>query len=517
MAEPGALAEGRSLAAEAGAARSVATAGTRGPGLYARLAFGLIVLVLALSALSVAVTLHAGRLYLLELNQRLNQELAANLIAGQHLRVREGQFDREALDAVFHTYMVVNPSIEVYLLNPQGRVLAYSAPPGKVKRQYVDIEPVHAFLHERGRRPILGDDPRQPGEHKVFSVAPVGPPDDPQGYLYVVLAGEQQTSIASTLQGSYILRLWLVALGTSASVAVLVGLLLLRLVTRRLRTLDRALQGFEAENFERFVPPPDLDTRSRDELGRLGGAFVRMAEQIIAQVRALKRTDALRRELVANVSHDLRTPIASLQGYLETLRMKEAELSEEDRRQYLDIAVRHGERLGTLVAELFELAKLDAGPAELQPEPFHLAELVQDVALKFRLRAGQAGVEIVTHIAPDLPFVRADIGLIERVLENLLENALRHTPAGGRIDLQVQRAADRVGVQVADTGEGISPEELPHVFDRFYQSRKGEGRGGAGLGLAIAKRILDLHASPIGVESPPGGGTRFDFSLPACR
>lgn len=486
--------------------------------LYARLALGLVGLVAALGGLYVAVTLHTGRLYFQELNQKLNHTLAANLIAEKGLAVEDGRFDRKALGEVFHTYMVVNPAIEVYLLDGAGRILAYSAPPGKVKRERVDLAPVRTFLRQRDRMPIVGDDPRSPDGRKVFSAAPIGPAGAPQGYLYVVLAGEEHDSVAQMLQGSYMLRLSLYGAGAVAVVGVAAGLLLLGRVTRRLRTLDRAMAAFQAGGFERFEPPPGLDTRSGDELGRLGRTFSQMAGRITSQVGALKQTDALRRELVANVSHDLRTPIASLQGYLETLLMKDAALSEAERRQYLEIAMGHSERLGKLVSELFDLAKLDSGHTELHAEAFALGELVQDVVLKYRLGAERRGVAVDAEIPEGLPFVNADVGLIERVLENLLDNALRHTAAGGRVLVALRDAGDAVAVQVADTGRGIPPEELPYVFDRFYQVKKSEreGSGGVGLGLAIAKRILELHASPIAVDSAPDAGTRFDFALPAC-
>lgn len=486
--------------------------------LYARLALGLVLLVALLGGLYLMVMLHAGRLYFQELNQQLNQELAANLIAENRLRVEDGRFDPAALEPIFHTYMVINPSIEVYLLDAAGHILAYSAPPGKVKRERVDLAPVLAFLRGDPHSPIVGDDPRDTGGHKVFSAAPVGPATQPQGYLYVVLAGEHLDSVAAMLQDSYILRLALYALGAAALAGILTGLWILRVITRRLRHLDRAMMTFEAAGFSHFTLPADCDTTSGDELSRLGHTFSRMAERITSQVGTLKQTDALRRELVANVSHDLRTPIASLQGYLETLLIKEDVLSAEERRQYLAVALRHSERLGKLVAELFELAKLDSGHTELHREAFAPGELVQDVVLKYQLPAEREGVKIEARIPPDLPFVNADIGLIERVLENLLDNAIRHTPRGGQVAVSLTVDADQVAVQVTDTGCGIPSEELPYVFDRFYQVKKSqqEAGSGIGLGLAIAKRILDLHASRIAVASSPQTGTRFDFALPAC-
>ena len=385
-----------------------------------------------------------------------------------------------------------------------------------MKRQHVDLAPVRAFLDSGRHLPIVGDDPRDPNGRKVFSAAPIGPLDDPQGYLYVVLAGEQLDSAAAMLRDSYILRVALYGVAGAALFGVLAGLWLLFRITRRLRRLDRAMSTFEAGDFTRLPPPDEFDTGSEDELGRLGRTFRSMAERITAQVGTLKQTDALRRELVANVSHDLRTPIASLQGYLETLLMKADTLSAEERSQYLHIAMRHSQRLGMLVAELFELAKLESGHTRLHREAFAPGELVQDVVLKYRLPARAAGVRIETDIPPDLPFVEADIGLIERVLENLLDNAVRHTPAGGRVTVTLAADAGRVRVQVADTGDGIPEDELPHLFDRFYQVKKSqrEAGSGVGLGLAIVKRILELHAVSIDVYSTLRAGTRFDFSLP---
>jgi two-component system OmpR family sensor kinase len=484
--------------------------------LYARLALGLVALVMLLGAVNLAILLHAGRLYQQELNQRLNRTLAANLIEENKLRVEDGRFDPAALEPIFHAYMVINPAIEVYLLNADGRILAFSAPAEKVKREHVDLAPIRAFLHTGDHLPILGDDPRDSVGRKVFSAAPIGPENRPHGYLYVVLAGEQLDSTAAMLRDSYILRAALYVVIGAALFGVLAGLWLLFWITRRLRRLDRAISAFAADDFSHLPPLAEIDTDSEDELGRLGRTFKTMAERITEQVGTLKQTDALRRELVANVSHDLRTPIASLQGYLETLLMKADTLGSEERNQYLQIAMRHSERLGALVAELFELAKLESGHTQLHREAFSPGELVQDVVLKYQLPAQEAGIHIEADIPPDLPFINADIALIERVLENLLDNAVRHTPAGGSVMVTLSSDAGQVKVQVADTGHGIPAEELPHLFDRFYQVKKSqrEAGDGVGLGLAIVKRILELHAVSISVSSTLRAGTRFDFSLP---
>jgi len=245
--------------------------------------------------------------------------------------------------------------------------------------------------------------------------------------------------------------------------------------------------------------------------------FAAMAERIRSQMSGLKESDRLRRELVANVSHDLRTPLASLRGYLEALTLKEESIGPAERRVCLETASRSAERLSRLTLELFELAKLDAYELTPELEPFSPAELIQDVMLKFQLRARQKGIDISVDIPPDAPFVNGDIGMIERVLSNLLENALRHTPERDRIKLSVRPNADDCVLMVEDTGAGISSKDLPHVFKRFYRSADG-GRlaAGSGLGLAIAQRIVDLHGGKLSVDSEAGIGSVFAFNLPVA-
>jgi PAS domain S-box-containing protein len=246
---------------------------------------------------------------------------------------------------------------------------------------------------------------------------------------------------------------------------------------------------------------------------------LRQAHGEIAELN--KRLEAenvyLRRDLIANVSHDLRTPLAALHGYLETLLVKGASLSPEQRNGYLETAVRQSERLGTLIGELFELVKLDFRGFEIHPEPVQLGELAQDVLQKFGLAAEAKQVALKADIGPGLPSVQADMGLMERVLENLIDNALRHTPAGGAVSVAVRPRGERVQVRVADTGSGIPQAEIPHIFERFYRVDKSRAArtGGAGLGLAIVKRIMDLHAAGVEVESAPLRGAAFSFSLPA--
>jgi signal transduction histidine kinase len=414
----------------------------------------------------------------------------------------------------FDTLMLTNPAIELYLLDEAGNILAFHAPKKNVIRRRVDLAPLRAMLAENAEFPILGDDPRDAARKKIFSVAKLSGRQNMAGYLYVIIGGEQYDTVVDELANSYVLRqgVWIIISGVLF--ATLAGLMIFAVLTGKLRRLTIAMESFRGSDFREKILVP-AQPHSGDELDRLADTYNAIVERVTTQLKELQQHDEARRDMIANVSHDLRTPIASLRGYLETLLLKQDSASREELRNYLEIATRQSERLAALVSELFELAKLDAEYARINPEPLQLAELAHDVLHKFELEAQNKRVRLVGAISPEAPFVRADIGLIERVLQNLLENALRHTPEGGEVKLSVAAGANGVAVEVHDTGSGIPEAEVPFIFDRFYRVDKSRNlsSGGAGLGLAITKRILDLHQSVIEVESGPGRGTTFRFAL----
>ena len=493
--------------------------------LYAKLAAVLFGLFCLIGAVIILLTLYSTQLYFQEVSQKLNKTLAERMVSSEIL-IQDGQVNEEALKELFRQLMVINPSIELYLLDPRGKILTFSAPTGKIKRERVSLDSLHRFLSGAEDFPILGDDPRDLVRKKVFSVFPVETLSGSiEGYLYIILGGEEFDSVMQMLEESYILRLSIWTVGAILVCTLLAGLLCFKLLTRKLNALASAMETFtrcefpEQRDGSSLVGARGKESRQGDDIDELETMFAQMADRIHQQVLQLKETDQLRRELVANVSHDLRTPVTSLQGYLETLQLKEGALSPQDRQRYLKIAAAQSKHLGELITELFELAKLNSQEMKPRLEPFSLAELVQDVVQKFRLLSESKQVTLQATLGEGLPFVSADIGLIERALENLIENGLRYAPSGGRVMVALSLKDENIMVRVTDTGCGIPPEDLPHIFDRYYQGNKKRQAGdtGAGLGLAITKRICDLHGSAIEVQSVVNGGTTFSFSLPTVR
>jgi signal transduction histidine kinase len=489
--------------------------------LFARLSSALLVIILLIGGGFYWVEQFSTRLYYEELTQRLNASIAM-YVTGERTLIENDEVNRGALELLAQQAMIINPTVEVYLLDRQGAILGHGLPPEEILASTVDLRPVKALIEGGVDMPFKGTDPRNPDGKKIFSAFPVMHEDRLQGYLYAILGGKKYDELASSIRGSYVRKISLGAITAIVVGGFLVGLLVFNLMTRRLTRLTRDVQQFTRSGFD---PAAAIAANpASDEIGQLGSAFNIMAAKIEEQFQSLKETDRLRRELVSNVSHDLRTPLASMHGYVDTLLIKNETLSREERRHYLEITRKHTHRLGQLIGDLFELSKLDSASIKPNLEDFSLAELLHDVSQDFELDAQQRGVTMTVEAAPDPAMVCADIGLMQRVLENLLKNALKYTPGGGSITISLKAQPDHVAVAVADTGCGIAEKDLEHIFDRFYrietsgqagaENGAASDAGSAGLGLAIVKRILELHGSRITVVSSLNEGTRFEFELP---
>ncbi len=446
--------------------------------------------------------------------QRLSRGLAEHIARSGELMDARGMRGGE-VRALFGKLMAVNPSVEVYLLDEQGRILGHDAPSGHLKRDRVDLAPVRALLGG-APLPILGDDPRSASGRKVFNAAPLWVQGRQAGYIYVVLVGEQREALAASIAGNATLRTTLWSLAIVAVVGLMAGVVAFRWVTRPLRQLTRRIQAFDvdAAGAGTPLPPTPLRAGERDELAILQHSFGHMAQRLGEQWQQLRQQDLQRRELVANISHDLRTPLSSLHGYLETLALKDATLSAEERQRYLSIALSQSHKVGRLAQALFELARLEHGGVVLERQAFSLPDLVQDVFQKFELAAQSRRQVLAADIPPGLPVVEADLGLIERVLTNLLDNAIRHTPEGGRITVTLRAAQGEVQVSIADTGPGIAPERRDTLFNTppALGSRRPDS---GGLGLLIVHRILQLHGREIRLLDSRQGAL-FVFTLAAA-
>ena len=478
---------------------------------YGKLSAVLLLLLLVLGAAQLYITYQSYQQFQSAADQQLNIDLAKNMAKELEPELR----DTMAVDSIksaIHYMMVFNPRIEIYVLDHEGEIMAYfSEQAEEVENTQIDMDPVMRFLEMPEQELILGDDPRNPGGQKPFSAAELKIGPSGHGYLYIILGSEQYESTLSMIQNSYILQTSLKIFGIILGLTAIAGLVLFALLTRRLRSMTDKVSEFEEGNLE-----VRLDDNSKDELGLLARCFNRMANKIQSNMEELKKTDKLRRNLIANVSHDLRSPLASMQGYIETILIKDSNLDKEERDRYLNTILKNTTMMRQLVDELFELSKLDAQQVEPDKELFSIAELVQDLLLKLQPRAEEKNIALVSDLDQKLPQVYADISHVERALTNIVENAIRYSSPGKEVIIDLEHKKAEIIVSIKDTGSGIKEEDLPHIFERFYRADKSRSKsdGSTGLGLAIANKIIELNDSEIRVESKEGVGTRFWFALP---
>ncbi len=478
-----------------------------------RLAVVFAVLLLLCSGTSAWLQLRSTRMHELEVVQGLSRDVASSIARDVQLTDANGLMPN-ALRNLFQQLMMVNPSVEVYLLDPQGQIVSHAAPDGRLRRDHVDLAPVHKLL-DGGMLPVLGDDPRSLDGRKVFSAAPISLNGREVGYVYVILLSEAHDLLAARGSANAVLNTALWSIGMVAVLCLAAGLIAFTLITRPLRRLTDTVRGFDIDGAPRELPAPLASSvSSRDEITVLDGAYRQMVVRMGEQWRTLTRQDLERRELIASISHDLRTPLSSLHGYLETLLLKDESLTAFERRRYLGIALDQSRKVGGLAQSLFELARLEYGFVQPEREPFSMSDLMQDVFQKFELAAQARGVQLTAQFPPRLPAVNADLGLIERVLSNLLDNALRYAPQGGRIDVSLAaHSVDTVEVTVSDNGPGIPLEQREGLFERPFTV--GGARRAGGLGLRIVHRILELHGSRIELLDTPEQGASFRFLLSA--
>lgn len=481
--------------------------------LYFRIAFILAIVVGTLAFFLMRNSFKLSEEYHNEITQLLNKDVSKFLVDEVGDLFDGEEVNGEQLGVMMHHVMATNPSTEVYLLDLEGKILKHVAMDKIVKADKVSIEPIRTFIENNGEIYIKGDDPKEIGAEKIFSAAPYFNNGEKVGYIYTIVGGREYDAIASTHKSGYVRNLGFRNIGIISLIVFAKGLLLFFFLTKNFKKLSKAFLKFK---------DGDLDARVEDvnkgEFGMMANTYNQMADTIQENIEKLTGVDNLRKELIANISHDLRTPIASIKGYTETLLIKKEQLSDKDQEKYLQVVLKNSNKLQKLVDDLFELSKLEAKHTELNPEALQLAELIQDIADKYRIIAKEKGISFNTVYSKNLPIVEADLALIDRALQNIIDNAIKFCEQGDVITLELSKNGDSIRTKVSDTGAGIDAEELPHIFERY---RKGkiltDAQKGSGLGLAIVKKIMELHETDVHVDSQINVGTTFYFDLPHGR
>lgn len=484
--------------------------------LIAKLSITFALLLLLMGAAYILTSIYFTNQYFEETSQRLNASLAEHLIEEKFQNaspfLEDGSVNKPLFGDLMHDMMAVNRSIEVYLLDQDGGalysvVLDHSRSDKPVTS--VDLGPVNQFISTKGQEFVLGDDPREPGRQTTFSAAPYSV-DGKDGFIYIVLSGQELQGVQSSLLSSYFLQLGVGSLVLTALFVALVGLIAIWFLTKNLRSIVHVVQRFREGDLDARIANPE-----NSDVEVLAKTFNDMADTIVQNMDDLKGVDRLRRELIANVSHDLRTPLAILKGYIETLQIKKETLSEMEKDQYLEIVEESSNRLSFMISQLFEYSKLEAKQIEPEKEAFQIADLAGDLTASYQVIAQKKNIDLKLNAESGVPLAFADISLVERAIQNLLDNAMKFTPDGGEINLKVGATNQGISVTVSDTGPGIEEADQAAIFERYEQTKQDHKRQGIGLGLAIVKKIMELHNTTITLQSKVNEGSSFQFVLPA--
>jgi len=484
--------------------------------LYQRIA---VVLVLSFIAIACTLSFWSAKL---ELTARHKAEQHLHLNLAEHIGhdnplLKEGVYDYQALKNLFHSLMILGPSFEFYFIAPNGDILSYFSESTQVERQRINTAPLIDYINRHQPLPIYGDDPKHATQQKIFSTAPIYSEDNLQGYLYIIIGGEIYDSVLSDVQSEQYLSQSLLFIVGVVVFFFFILLILLRFLTQPLKLLSNNIGEFKRSNFDishiRLLPWP---AAKHNELHELGQVFNEMATQINAQLLLLQNIDKTRREMLTDLSHDLRTPLAALQGYLETIQLKGNTLSDQQHQQFIGIAFKNANQLKKLVDQIFELAHLESGQVSLQHENFPLAELLHDIVAKFQHALQAKSIQLTIDPFEGEFIVNSDIGKLERVLSNLIDNAIRHSSSQGKITIKISvNHPQQLNIAVIDNGTGIGHHDLPYIFEPRFRASNAicDDKEHGGLGLAITKKLLLLLGSDIHVHSELGKGTRFDFNI----
>ena len=493
--------------------------------LHGRFVLALLVSFLAITLLGGALLFSSTVRYQNHITQIMHRDLA-KYVAEHYTFDKDGKFNVDNIKHTFHNLMILGPNFEFYILDTEGEIIAFSAEKKKIQRQSVSLNNIKNYhTQENISAPLYGDDPRKENRKKVFSAYPIYKNESHLGYVYVILGSEIYDQISNVLFESKMVRWGFSMLILGLIFWLLVLLWVSGMITRPLKKLTHQVErlsksGFSRENITNQKLREDFliwDKRNKNEIHVLGTSFRQSIDTLSDQYKKVVTIDELRQELLSHISHDLRTPLASLLGYLETWELNKDSLTKEESEHYIGTAKVNAKKISLLIEQLFELAHLDSENVQVNKEKFAIAELIQDVIYKFDIQAKKKSITLDVNPKDSSILVFGDIEKLERAFTNLIENAIRHTNRGGHVLVKLSPFGRFINVEVSDTGIGIPESDLPHIFEPHFKAGNSvrENTAHGGLGLAITKKLLNLHETTIQVHSELNRGTTFEFLLPS--
>jgi signal transduction histidine kinase len=444
--------------------------------------------------------------------QLLNKDVAAH-IAKFTSPFDQAGLNRQKADSVFYQAMVISPSVEVYFLDATGAVIYFHGSPDEVTQPVISLETIREYLNRKGQVYIKGPDPRDPANPKIFSAAEVMGRSGIIGYIYVILGSTEYRSVTHLIfrsrAGGLLVEIFVFILLAT----FVLTLLYVNRLRRNFRKLILVLRKFESGDLNARFQEND-----ENELTPVTNAFNKMAGMLVDNIERLKRAEAERKDFTTNISHDLRTPLAIARGYAETLSLNLANNQEgqQENAGYSKLIISNIQTVEHMVQQLLDLSKMESAAMRLQKQPFVFSEIVQEFVHSFSLTAQEKKIAISSVDCENAAWIKADIHMMERVVQNLLNNALKFTPQGGQIRIQLKNLHNELIFEISNQGEPMAESLLDWLNDNKPDASNTRPHS-HGLGLVIVKTILQLHHFPMEARFIEGFGNSIVFRMPVTN
>jgi len=486
---------------------------TRKLTIFRRFAAVIVSLITILGLLFITITYLATTNYHQASTQLLNKDIAKHLAAFTTAFTPSG-INKKIADSVFKNAMVLNPSAEVYFLDNNGKVIYYHALDQEIKQWTIDLKPLKKYIAADGTQYTKAINPKHPEQQQIFSAAAIGSKQNPQGFIYVVLGSNKSENITELLWGSHILKLAIQTFIVIILLSFLVSFLYIQRMRKNFQQMISVLERFEGGDYSaRF------DRNVQNELEPVTAAFNKMADLLAKTISKLTKAEQDRKNFIATISHDLRTPMSIARGYTETLLLnrEKGDISAEDQEYYSRLIYSKMLQIENMVRQLFELSRMEAVEFEPHIEPFVLSEIVQEAINGSQLVAAENNVDLQCTQCLYHVWVNADISMMERVVQNLVDNALKNTLPGGQIQAAISVERDWVIFSIDNTAPPLPQDLLQWINlntegDALLERRPQK----SGLGLVIVQKILHLHHTLL-KASRQGHRNQFTFRLPVYR
>jgi signal transduction histidine kinase len=445
-------------------------------------------LILVLGSFFIILTYMATLHYYQATTQRINKDVAA------HIAQFTSPFDSTGLnrtiaDSVFYDAMILSPSVEVYFLDTAGRVMYYHAPDSVIRQWQLSLAHIKQYILSGGTQYIKGPDPKEPGKDKIFSAADVVYGNKHLGYIYVILGGNNYQTVSQMLFGNHVTLLAIQVTVVVVVLSVALSLLYLNRIRRKLTKITDVLAAYREGNYKaRF------DSATFDEFSSLTRSFNTMADLLTHNIEQLEMAEKQRKDFLANISHDLRTPLTVIRGYVETLQdgSDHGTLTWEKQEEITGLLHKKIRQMESMIMQLFELSRMESAEFKLAREPFNVAEVMEETANDLCKLAEQRQIRLTSSGTHEMIWINGDIALMERAIQNLAANAIKHTSEGGWVRITLEKRGRDILAAFENNGHALN-EALLLWINSDAVNKDPEQKVRLGLGLAIVKRILQLH------------------------